>query len=198
MAKRPVELTPPAASVSSSINPSQRDPDSEEPETPVVVVLVEDRLNPVAVVVERLVIEPALIDPTPAEVGRWWSPLGATRPTVVVGPAARVRSAPLRPAGPSAVAGPAVVVGTTGTTVVVGTTRTAAVAGTTRPSGSAAVALLLLRRRSAGPATARPAWSALALALAWDVRAARRTARLGCGKPGACGQCGEANADDDG
>jgi hypothetical protein len=51
---------------------SQRNPDAEEPEAPIVEIRVEEWLHPVAVVVEGLVIEPALVDSAPPEVGRRW------------------------------------------------------------------------------------------------------------------------------
>src|ERR1700694_1949370 len=48
----------------------QRNPDAEEPEAPVVEVGVVDRRHPAAVVVERLVIAPAVIDAAPGLVRR--------------------------------------------------------------------------------------------------------------------------------
>jgi hypothetical protein len=85
------------------------------------------------------------------------------------------------------------------------------VIGTTRPTGSAAIMVigatrpaavavvtLLLGRWPAGPTAARAAGAALALTLARDVRAARRTARLGGGKSDACGERGESNAEGNG
>jgi hypothetical protein len=64
--------------------PSQRNPDAEEPKAPVVEVGIEDRLHPAAVVVERLVVVPALIQSTPREVrrrGPQFGPPGAARST---------------------------------------------------------------------------------------------------------------------
>ncbi len=95
--KRPVVSTPPAArSPRKLVRPSQWDPDAEEPEAPVVVVLVVDRLYPVAVVVERLVIEPTLVDTAPAQVGRRRPPLRPARASVMVGPTTEIA----RPAPP--------------------------------------------------------------------------------------------------
>jgi hypothetical protein len=63
----------------------QRDPDAEEPEAPVVEVGVVDRRHPAAVVVERLVIAPAVIDAAPGLVRRGRRslivPAGLTGPT---------------------------------------------------------------------------------------------------------------------
>ena len=48
-------------------------------------VLIEDRLNPAAPVVERLMVETTLIDATPAEVWGRWSPLGSAGSAAIIG-----------------------------------------------------------------------------------------------------------------
>lgn len=58
-------------------NRSQRDPDAEEPESPRVVARVEDGRHPAAVVVERLVVEPALVQAAPGQVRRRRAPVSA-------------------------------------------------------------------------------------------------------------------------
>ena len=71
---------------------SQRNPHSEQPEAPVAEARVEHRGDPVAAVVERLVVEAALVDTAPAQIGR-------RRPR---SPAAVVAAAtPLRPTRPA-------------------------------------------------------------------------------------------------
>ncbi len=103
--------------------PSQRNPDTQEPETPVVEVLVVDRLHPSPVVVERLMVEAALIDPAPGEV-RWRRPpLRATRATVITGSAAWSARAAESAVIIGSTARPTVGIGPTGPTVVIGPTR---------------------------------------------------------------------------
>lgn len=86
---------------------SQWDPDTEEPETPRVVARIENGCHPAAVVVERLVVEPALVHAAPGQVrGRrapvpamviW--PAGTTGPAVPIG--ASWAAGTVRPTWPS-------------------------------------------------------------------------------------------------
>lgn len=80
--------------IESSYADLQRNPEAQEPEAPIVETRVEDRLHPLVVVVERLVLVSALIDTAPGQIGRRWSPLGSTGSAVVARSAAR----PARPA----------------------------------------------------------------------------------------------------
>ena len=143
---------------------SQRNPDPEEPEAPSVEVRIEQGRHPAAVVVERLVVEPALIDSAPGQIRRWRAPV----PAAVVGPTVLTR--PSRPAGPARapVTGAAVVALPTGA------------AGTIGPARAA------WSTRMAGPTRPRPARPTGALAVA---EVARRP-RLGRRQPRTCAQGG--------
>ncbi|MCW2558042.1 MAG: hypothetical protein JWP55_2006 [Mycobacterium sp.] len=179
----------------SSLNPaspSQRNPDAEEPEAPVVEVGVEDRLHPAAVVVERLVVVSTLIQPTPGEVRGWGTPVRptwATRPIApVAGPTWASRSAwpVVRASGPAWRATAAVARSTLRTAR---STRAATVRRGILPTWSAL-------------GSARPSWSA------WPTRAARSLAgsalgparwraRLRSREADPSSQCGDTDADGD-
>ncbi|MDH6193713.1 hypothetical protein M2272_000334 [Mycobacterium frederiksbergense] len=155
---------------------SQRDPDAEQPEAPVVELRVEEWCHPLPVVVERLVVEPALVDATPAHArwrGRWGVPRAATGPTLVI-----------RPAGPSRAiwaiwaALPPLVIGSAGSAGLIGS---AWAIRPTRPAGSTGVIGSTRSTR--------------ALAVT------KRTRRPGFGgrhPPGACRQSGGTEGDDQG
>lgn len=166
-------------------DPSQRDPDAEEPEAPIVEIRVEEGLHPAAVVIERLVVEPALVDPTPAQIGRRWR-WGSARIAEVR--AARI-VAPRRATLITIAARAATAIASAGSVV-----------STTWIAGGSAGPVVMLLRRSSRPA--RPARSSrssrAARSLAVDaLRSARGRTGLCGGEAGSGGQCGDTDADGD-
>ncbi len=183
-------MSPSPAVVLCPSAPSQRDPDAEEPEAPVVEIRVEEWLHPAAVVVEGLVVEPALVDTAPAQIGwrwRWRSArIAEVRAARIVTPrraaliaiAARAATA-IEPAGPVV------------STAWIARRSTGPVVVLLRRSSRAAVVLL---RRSARPSRAAGAARSLAVDA---LGSARGRAGLCGGEAGSCGQRGDTDADGD-
>lgn len=70
----------------------QRDPDAQEPETPVAVIRVIERRHPVVVVVERLMVVSALVNASPGLIRRRRTPVPATIATGIPPRAAAVNT----------------------------------------------------------------------------------------------------------
>jgi hypothetical protein len=202
----------PAPTSLDPIRPSQRNPDAEEPESPVVEIGIEERLHPTAVVVERLVVVPALVQPTPGQVRRRRTPIRparAARSTAPVGRAAGTTAPVVRPTG--------AVESTRSTVPVVRPSRAAwrATGPTWRPTGPTRPTTIRRRLLATGPTwptairrrllATGPTWTARAARSTWAARAlagtalgsARRRPRLRGGEADPGGQCGDTDADGD-
>ncbi|MDT5001452.1 MAG: hypothetical protein QOK12_3557, partial [Mycobacterium sp.] len=158
---------------------------------------IEERLHPTAVVVERLVVVPTLIQPAPGEVRGWGTPVRPTRAAGSIAPVTRPTRSTTPVAGStwaSWSAGPVVRASGPAWRATAAVARST-LRATLRPAGStwaAAVRRGILPTRSA----LRSTGTARTLA-GTALRSARRRARL-CGReadPG--GQCGDPHADGD-
>src|ERR1700682_3339681 len=126
----------------------QRNPDAEEPEAPVVEIGVVDRRHPAPVVVERLVIAPAVIDAAPALIGRRWAPGRVVVPRPRATWAARSTAARSTTSTLAAGRGPLIVPSGRGPLVVSALTARAA-----RPLAVTELARLGARLGACNPAT---------------------------------------------